>query len=58
MVQLLEGVLLIIKELVHDPILLAGKSEPAAKEDLLIAQDSLETRMAHREDCVGMAVHM
>jgi hypothetical protein len=28
-----------IKELVHDPIFLAGKSEIATKEDLHLAQD-------------------
>ena len=31
-----------IKNLVHDPIFLAGKSEVATKEDLQIAQDLLE----------------
>ena len=44
-----------IKELVHDPIFLAGKSEVATKEDLQIAQDLMDTLMAHRETCVGMA---
>ena len=47
-----------IRELIHDPIFLAGKSEPATKEDLPIAQDLLETLMAHREECVGMAANM
>jgi hypothetical protein len=28
-----------IKELMHDPIFLAGKSEVATKEDLHVAQD-------------------
>ena len=32
-----------IKELMHDPIFLAGKSEVATKEDLQIAQDLLDT---------------
>ena len=31
-----------IKELMHDPIFLAGKSEVATKEDLQIAQDLLD----------------
>ncbi|MBQ4139773.1 MAG: peptide deformylase [Clostridia bacterium] len=47
-----------IKELIHDPIFLAGKSEIATKEDLQIAQDLLETLMAHKESCVGMAANM
>ena len=47
-----------IKELVHDPIFLAGKSEVATKEDLQIAQDLLDTLIAHREGCVGMAANM
>ena len=47
-----------IKELMHDPIFLAGKSEVATKEDLQVAQDLLETLMAHRESCVGMAANM
>ena len=44
-----------VKELIHDPILLAGKSEMATKDDLQVAQDLLDTLMAHKETCVGMA---
>ena len=47
-----------IKELTHDPIFLAGKSEIATKEDLLVAQDLLDTLMAHKETCIGMAANM
>ena len=47
-----------IKELVHDPILLARKSEVATKEDLQIAQDLLDTLVAHKDGCVGMAANM
>ena len=47
-----------IKELMHDPIFLAGKSEPATKEDIPVAYDLLETLVAHREGCVGMAANM
>ena len=47
-----------IKELIHDPIFLAGKSEIAAKEDLPVAQDLLDTLSAHKEACVGMAANM
>lgn len=47
-----------IKELMHDPIFLAGKSEIATKEDSKVAQDLLETLMAHIDSCVGMAANM
>ena len=47
-----------IKELMHDSIFLARKSEIATKEDLQVAQDLLDTLMAHRESCVGMAANM
>lgn len=47
-----------IRELMHDPIFLAGKSEVATKDDLPVAQDLLDTLMAHRESCVGMAANM
>ena len=47
-----------IKELIHDPIFLAGKSEVATKEDLQIAQDLLDTLIAHQDGCVGMAANM
>ena len=47
-----------IKELIHDPILLARTSTPATQEDLSIVQDLLDTLKAHRENCVGMAANM
>lgn len=47
-----------IKELVHDPILLSRKSADATKEDLQSAQDLLDTLTAHKEGCVGMAGNM
>jgi len=47
-----------VKEVVHDPILLAGKSEPATIEDLQVAQDLLDTLAANKEACVGMAANM
>ena len=47
-----------IKELMHDPIFLAGKSEIVTREDLHVAQDLLDTLMAHRESCVGMEANM
>ena len=47
-----------VRELIHDPFLLARKSRPAAKEDLYILDDLLETLTFHRETCVGMAANM
>lgn len=47
-----------IKELVHDPMFLGIKSKPADREDITLARDLLETLIAHRETCVGMAANM
>ena len=47
-----------VRELIHDPILLAGKSQPATAEDLQVAQDLLDTLKANKEACVGMAANM
>ena len=47
-----------VRELMHDPIFLARKSEPATGEDLEIARDLLDTLVFHKEGCVGMAANM
>ena len=47
-----------IKELVHDPLFLGIKSKPAAKEDILVGRDLLDTLKAHSQTCVGMAANM
>ena len=47
-----------IKKLIHDPILLSIKSEVATKEDLQVAQNLLDTLVAHKDGCVGMAANM
>ena len=47
-----------VKEVMHDPIFLALKSEAATTEDLQVAQDLLDTLIANREGCVGMAANM
>lgn len=47
-----------VRQVVHDPILLAGKSEPATIEDLQVAQDLLDTLIANKDACVGMAANM
>ena len=47
-----------VRELIHDPILLARKSAPATREDLEAARDLLDTLEAHKATCVGMAGNM
>ena len=47
-----------VREVIHDPILLARKSVDATKEDLQTARDLLDTLAAHRETCVGLAANM
>ena len=47
-----------IREIIHDPILLARRSSPAGVEDIEVARDLLETLIAHQEGCVGMAANM
>ena len=49
-----------VKELVHDPMLLAQKSVPASDcaEDRQTVTDLLDTLRAHLDGCVGMAANM
>ena len=47
-----------IKPIVKDPIFLGRKSREATAEDLPIAQDLLDTLIAHKDGCVGMAANM
>ena len=47
-----------VKDLIHDPLLLARHSRPATAADEPICQDLLDTLQAHRETCVGMAANM
>lgn len=42
-----------IREVIHDPILQARKSEPATEEDLQVAQDLLDTLAANKEVCMA-----
>ena len=56
--EFLCGCEIMIKEVIHDPIFLAGKSESATKEDLQVAQDLLDTLIANKDGCVGMAANM
>ena len=47
-----------VREIIHDTILLARKSEAATAEDLHIAHDLFDTLIAHKDGCVGMAANM
>lgn len=47
-----------VKEVIHDPIFLGVKSEKATKEDFQAAQDLLDTLIAHKDSCVGLAANM
>ena len=47
-----------VRELVHDPILLSRPSAPADAGDLDTLRDLLDTLAFHREGCVGMAANM
>jgi len=47
-----------IQEVIHDPVLLGVKSELATIEDLQVAQDLLDTLIANKDACVGMAANM
>ena len=47
-----------VKEVIRDPIFLGVKSEKATKEDFQAAQDLLDTLIAHKDSCVGLAANM
>ncbi len=47
-----------VREIVHDPIILARRSAPAAMEDIPSADDLMETLLPNKERCVGMAANM
>ena len=47
-----------LKNIVHDPVFLAQKSQPATPEDMQTALDLLDTLEANRAACVGMAANM
>ena len=47
-----------VKEVVHDPVLLAIKSAAATRDDLQVARDLLDTLAANKDECVGMAANM
>ena len=47
-----------IRDICKDELFLSRKAAPALPEDLPIAQDLLETLIAHKDGCVGMAANM
>lgn len=47
-----------VQEIMKDETFLAQRAEPATQEDLDVAQDLLDTLIAHKEGCVGMAANM
>ena len=47
-----------VKDVIHDPVLLGARSAVATKEDTQVAQDLLDTLIANKESCVGMAANM
>lgn len=47
-----------IRDIVKDPMILSVKSKEAENADLQTARDLLDTIMANREHCVGMAANM
>ena len=47
-----------IREICRDEAFLAQKAEPAGAGDLDTARDLLDTLIAHKDGCVGMAANM
>lgn len=47
-----------IHEICRDEVFLAQKAELATASDLSVAEDLLETLIAHKDGCIGMAANM
>ncbi len=47
-----------IRQIIHDPLFLARKSEPADEGDQQLITDLLDTLRANLDCCVGMAANM
>ena len=52
-----EGIIM-VKEIVYDPILLGQKSKPATADDIEVADNLIDTLKANSDRCVGMAANM
>ena len=47
-----------IRPIIHDPLFLAQKSQPATETDRQVITDLLDTLRANLDRCVGMAANM
>ena len=47
-----------IRETIHDPIILSIKTKDATEDDIQTAKDLAETLEHHKDGCVGMAANM
>ena len=47
-----------IRPIIHDPLFLAQKSQPATEADRQVITDLLDTLRANQDRCVGMAANM
>lgn len=47
-----------VREIMKDQLFLRRPSEEAVPQDSAVAQDLLETLLAHQDGCVGMAANM
>ena len=47
-----------IREICKDEFFLSLNAEPATADDLSAARDLLDTLIAHKDGCVGMAANM
>ena len=47
-----------VRPIIKNKGFLAKKSAPATQDDARIAQDLLDTFLAHKDECVGMAANM
>ncbi|MBR3704898.1 MAG: peptide deformylase [Oscillospiraceae bacterium] len=47
-----------IRDIMKDTFFLSQPSVPAVAEDIPVAEDLLETLIAHKDGCVGMAANM
>lgn len=50
--------MIMVKEIIHDPLILGRKSTEAAENDVPTADDLIDTLSANSERCVGMAANM
>lgn len=47
-----------VRDIIHDPLLLAQRSSEATRADLQTVNDLRDTLRAHAAECVGMAANM